>query len=126
MLHFTADEFDDRMARTRAEMERRGLDALLLFAPESQYWLTGYDTFGFCFFQCLVVSAGEPVLLTRSADLRQARQTSTIEDIRVWVDRADSNPGLDLRSILEEKGFENIQKRHKEPWQTVQTLAPSL
>ena len=28
--------------------------ALLLFAPESHYWLTGYDTFGYCFFQCLV------------------------------------------------------------------------
>ncbi len=72
MLHFTAAEFDGRMARTRAEMERASLDALLLFAPESQYWLTGYDTFGFCFFQCLVISGGDPVLLTRSADLRQA------------------------------------------------------
>ena len=51
---------------------------MLLFAQESMYWLTGYDTFGFCFFQCLVVKAdGSMVLLTRSADLRQARQTST-------------------------------------------------
>ena len=49
MLHFTKAEFDERMARTRAEMEYWGLDALLLFAPESQFWLTGYDTFGFCF-----------------------------------------------------------------------------
>ncbi len=29
------------------EMARRKLDALLLFAPESHYWLTGYDTFGY-------------------------------------------------------------------------------
>ena len=40
----------------------------------SMYWLTGYDTFGFCFFQCLVVTAdGRMALLTRSADLRQAQ-----------------------------------------------------
>ena len=74
MLHFTETEFADRLRRTRAEMQRRGLDAMLLFAPESQFWLTGYDTFGYCFFQCLVVPMDrEPVLLTRSADLRQAQ-----------------------------------------------------
>jgi Xaa-Pro dipeptidase len=105
MLHFTAAEFDDRMARTRAEMERRGLDALLLFAPESQYWLTGYDTFGFCFFQCLVVSASEPVLLTRSADYRQAQLTSNIEDIRIWKDRAGADPAEDLAALLGDLGL---------------------
>ena len=100
MLHFTQTEFDDRMARTRAEMARRGLDALLLFAPESQYWLTGYDTFGFCFFQCLVISDGEPVLLTRSADLRQAQLTSTIKDIHIWKDQAAADPTEDLVALL--------------------------
>ena len=55
-------------------MAARRLDGLLMFKQESMYWLTGYDTFGFCFFQCLVVKAdGEMRLLTRSADLRQAR-----------------------------------------------------
>jgi len=73
----------------------------LLFAQESMYWLTGYDTFGFCFFQCLVVKAdGSMVLLTRSADLRQARHTSTLENIVVWTDRADANPAIDLRNLL--------------------------
>ena len=44
------------------------------------------------------------VLLTRSADLRQARLTSVIEDIRIWVDSAGVNPGNDLWAILEEQG----------------------
>jgi Xaa-Pro dipeptidase len=105
MLHFTEAEFADRMARTRAEMERRGLDALLLFAPESHYWLTGYDTFGFCFFQCLVVHAGDPVLLTRSADLRQAELTSTIGDIRIWRDREGADPTADLVALLRDLGL---------------------
>ena len=69
-------------------MAERKLDAMLLFAQESMYWLTGYDTFGFCFFQCLVLKAdGAMALLTRSADLRQARHTSIIDNIRIWVDR---------------------------------------
>jgi hypothetical protein len=31
-------------------------------------------------------------LLTRSADLRQARLTSVIEDIRIWTDREGADP----------------------------------
>jgi Xaa-Pro dipeptidase len=100
-LHFERTEFDARRDRLVIEMADRKLDAMLLFAQESMYWLSGYDTFGFCFFQCLVVKAdGTMVLLTRSADLRQARQTSTIEDIRLWTDRAGANPAVDLRNLL--------------------------
>ena len=105
MLHFTGTEFDNRMTRTRAEMARRGLDVLLLFAPESQFWLTGYDTFGYCFFQCLVVSDGAPVLLTRSADYRQAQLTSNIRDIRIWKDRDGADPTSDLAALLGDMGL---------------------
>lgn len=100
-LHFTRDEFAARLEMVKARMKEEKLDALLLFAQESMYWLTGYDTFGYCFFQCLVVKAdGQMVLLTRSADLRQARHTSTIEDIRIWVDRTNSDPAQDLKNLL--------------------------
>jgi len=105
MLHFTAAEFARREALLRQAMAARGLDAMLLFAPESQYWLTGYDSFGYCFFQCLLVGAGDPVLLTRSADLRQAQLTSTIRDIRVWKDAADAQPAEDLRALMAERGL---------------------
>ena len=100
-LHFERSEFDARRDRLTIEMAEKKLDAMLLFAQESMYWLTGYDTFGFCFFQCLVVKAdGSMVLLTRSADLRQARHTSTIDNIVIWTDRADANPAIDLRNLL--------------------------
>jgi len=100
-LHFERAEFDARRDRLMIEMAERKLDAMLLFAQESMYWLTGYDTFGFCFFQCLVVKAnGEMVLLTRSADLRQARQTSIIDNIVVWNDRQGVNPAAELRNML--------------------------
>ena len=105
-LHFTREEFAERQARALAAMAARGLDALLMFKQESMYWLTGYDTFGYCFFQCLVLRAdGELVLLTRAPDLRQAEHTSIIEDIRIWVDREGSNPAADLRDLLAEKGL---------------------
>ena len=104
-LHFTEDELTDRRDKVAAEMQSRGLDALLIFRQESMYYLTGYDTTGYSQFQCLYMSAGGTlILLTRSADLRQAHLTSVIEDVRIWVDSTDSNPGLDLRQILEEQG----------------------
>lgn len=103
-LHFSAEEFVARKAKVLAAMASRGLDGLLLFDPASHYWLTGYDTFGYCFFQALVVRGdGDLALLTRSADLRQAEHTSLIEDVRVWVDRDGANPAESLRDLLHEK-----------------------
>ncbi|CVI61272.1 MULTISPECIES: M24 family metallopeptidase [Agrobacterium] len=100
-LHFELSEFDARRERLLAKMAEEKLDALLLFAQESMYWLTGYDTFGYCFFQTLVVkSDGSMTLLTRSADLRQARNTSIIENIQIWADRPNADPTLDLKNLL--------------------------
>jgi Xaa-Pro dipeptidase len=94
-----------RKQRLLAAMATDRLDGMLLFAQESLYWLTGYDTFGFCFFQCLYVGAdGRVALLTRSADLRQAQRTSDISDIRVWKDGAGANPAEELRAMLESLG----------------------
>ncbi|TPW31739.1 aminopeptidase P family protein [Martelella alba] len=98
---FSSEEYQKRMERLTAGIKARKLDAILLFAQESMYWLTGYDTFGFVFFQCLVVTAdGRMALLTRSADLRQARLTSNIGDIRIWVDRGQSDPSRDLKELM--------------------------
>lgn len=105
-LHFESQEFEARKSRVLEEMARRRLSALLLFAPESHYWLTGYDTFGYCFFQCLVLTRdGGFTLLTRSADLRQAQHTSLIEQIVVWTDRADATPATELRDHLDQAGL---------------------
>lgn len=105
-LHFEREEYDARRDRLLMEMAAQKLDAVLLFAQESMYWLTGYDSFGYCFFQCLIVKAdGTMELLTRSADLRQARHTSIIENISVWIDRDNANAASDLRNHLNDLGL---------------------
>ena len=100
-LHFSGEEFRAREERVLQVMKTQKLDAMLLFAQESMYWLTGYDSFGYCFFQCLVLRAdGTKVLMTRAPDLRQARHTSILDDIRVWVDKGEASPVLQLKEIL--------------------------
>jgi Xaa-Pro dipeptidase len=106
-LYFTKKEFAERKSKVIKQLENEGLDALLMFRQESMYWLTGYDTFGFVFFQCLVLTKkGEIILLTRAPDLRQAQNTSIIKDIRIWVDKDNSNPVKELKNILSELGLE--------------------
>ncbi|MFK8034461.1 MAG: M24 family metallopeptidase [Hyphomicrobiales bacterium] len=101
-LHFSREEYDHRRERLIGTMEESGLDAMLLFSQESMYWLTGFDSFGFCFFQCLIVRAnGDMSLLTRMPDLRQAKHTSTIEDIHVWMDWGDVGPVGQLKDLMD-------------------------
>ena len=92
-------------------MQARGLDALVLFAQESHYYLTGYDTTGYVFFQCAVMTAddSEITLLTRRPDYQQARETSIITDIRLWYDTEDANPARELHAILDEKGLQGAR-----------------
>ena len=102
-VHFTSQEFKNRKANLLKSMNEAKIDALLMFKQESMYWLTGYDTFGYVFFQCLVLdSSGNIILLTRAPDLRQAQNTSIIKDIRIWIDKNEANPNDDLQKILNE------------------------
>jgi Xaa-Pro dipeptidase len=104
-IHFSDKEFFRRQKQVLAQMADRELNGLLMFRQESMYYLTGYDSFGYVFFQCLFLSAeGRMTLLTRAPDLRQARHTSIIEDIRIWVDADEANPALELKTILDEYG----------------------
>ena len=104
VLHFTRDEYQTRVERVTRALGEARLDAILLFAPESHFYLCGYDTFGFAMFQCLILAAdGRLDLFTRAPDLRQARQTSTLDDahIHIWADREGIDPAEQLVSLLD-------------------------
>jgi Xaa-Pro dipeptidase len=105
-LHFSEAELAGRREKACAQLKARGLDALLMFRQESMFYLTGYDTFGYVFFQCLVMTAdGRLALLTRAPDYRQAKFTSVVSDVRIWVDREEAAPADDLKVILAELGL---------------------
>ncbi|MEO1793680.1 MAG: Xaa-Pro peptidase family protein, partial [Pseudomonadota bacterium] len=107
-LHFSREEFATRQAAASAELTARGLDALLMFRQESMFYLTGFDTFGYVYFQCMILTAdGRTALLTRAPDKRQAAFTSTLEPdaIHVWADHAEADPVSDLKALLADLGL---------------------
>ena len=65
-LHFERSELAARVAAARAALRNEQLDALIVTAQESHYYLTGFDTSGFVFFQCAVLTADDAT--HRSAD----------------------------------------------------------
>jgi ectoine hydrolase len=40
-LHFSRAEFDARIAKTRQQMQQRGIDLLIVSDPSNMNWLTG-------------------------------------------------------------------------------------
>lgn len=104
-MHFEQAEFIARRQAASKKLVAEKLDGILMFKQESMYYLTGYDSFGFCFFQCLYFDVdGRYFLLTRAPDLRQAQHTSDIKDIKIWVDGEGVNPANDLKQALIEYG----------------------
>lgn len=105
-LRFPESEYRARLARARSALAAEDLDALLVFSQESHYYLTGFDTAGYVFFQVGIVAAGEErsVLLTRTPDKRQAEVASLYDDVRIWLNAEDADPAAELNAILRELG----------------------
>lgn len=113
-LHFSVEEFQARRERALALIKRENLDGFLMTKQESLYYFTGYDTFGYVFFQAMYFhSDGRMRLITRAPDLRQALYTSVLEkkDIMIRSDDASSNPVSLVPQVLQEFGISSPSKR---------------
>lgn len=103
-LPFELTEYADRLARVRQEMNRRGIDVLMINHLENIYYLTGYRTIGFYSFMALFVPGeGDPVHLVRLIE-KSALQGSS------WVDNAifypDTEPYIDAAvRLINERGW---------------------
>lgn len=99
--HFAASEYRERIRRLIARLEQRGLVGILLFAPESAYYVVGYENPAYSDFHCLFVGTdGRMILITRSADVRHAVANSIIEEITPRIDRMGLQPADAIRAAL--------------------------
>jgi len=64
-LPFSLDEYRSRLAKVRAGLAARGIDACLISVPENIYYLTGFTSTGYYMYQTLILPAvGEPTFVT--------------------------------------------------------------
>ena len=72
-LPFTQEEYDERVAKVRAEMGKDGLDGLIVVSPANLHYLSGYYTFSISNLTALVIPAdGEPGVVTASCEIPAA------------------------------------------------------
>lgn len=82
VLNFTLSEFKERVDRTKQQMEKEGIDVLLITNPGNMCYLTGYDAWSFYVHQMLVVSLEEeePIWIGRGIDESAAKHTTWLKD----------------------------------------------
>jgi ectoine hydrolase len=109
---FSAEEHADRLARTRALMEERGFDQLVVADPANINYLTGYDCWSFYTPQVLVVPAsGDIVFFTREVDAPGAVLTTRLKKEQVlafperYVHQVDCHPMDWIAEAMRERGL---------------------
>jgi Xaa-Pro dipeptidase len=75
--------------------------------PDNVNWLTGYDTLGYLWFQCLLVTdrLDEPRFLTRTMESAGVHYTSCIRDAR-YYDIVSQDPVAIVVGWVTELGLE--------------------
>ncbi len=84
---FTETEHKSRLARAREKLAESGFEVCVSVAPETHYYLAGYDSWvGVNSPQALVFSVvgdDEPTLIVRNVDTRLATETTWLTVLRV-------------------------------------------
>lgn len=115
-LHFSREEFDARLAKTRQAMERAGIELLVVSDPSNMAWLTGYDGWSFYVHQAVVVSLDAPPLwFGRLQDANGALRTVWMDPDQVtsypdhYVQSTERHPMEVLAGILEDRGWAGLR-----------------
>lgn len=111
--NFTDAEYYARIAKTRAEMERRGLDLLIISDPSNMAWISGYDGWSFYVHQAVLLPmSGEPVWWGRAMDGAGAARTVFMRDEAsivgyddTYVQNPQKHPMEALAALIIDRGW---------------------
>ncbi|MDQ2091829.1 M24 family metallopeptidase [Marimonas arenosa] len=113
---FSAAEYERRIGKTRAAMEKAGIDVLFVTDPSNQAWLTGYDGWSFYVHQGVILGLeGEPVWWGRYMDSVGAGRTVWMDEVNIigygdhFVQSTVRHPMQDLAQHLRERGHETAR-----------------
>ncbi len=113
---FSKAEYDHRLAKVRAEMALRGIEALFVEDPSNMAWLTGYDGWSFYVHQGVVLlMSGEPLWWGRAMDVNGARRTAWLSEDNLrpygddYVQSTERHPMQHLAGVLKDLGLEQAR-----------------
>lgn len=111
-LAFAIKEYETRLVKVRAAMERADCDVLIVTDPASMAWLTGYEGWSFYVHQAVIVSAsGAPLWWGRAMDALGARRTVYMGSDNIFgyedtfVQNPDKHPMEDLAQLVKTQGW---------------------
>ncbi|HMF66628.1 MAG TPA: ectoine hydrolase DoeA [Phyllobacterium sp.] len=114
-LKFTRQEFAERLQKTRAAMQKRGIDLLICSDPSNMAWLTGYDGWSFYVHQAVMVPPeGEPIWFGRGQDANGAKRTAYLSHDNIigypdnYVQSTERHPMDFLSKIIAEHGWDKL------------------
>ena len=107
-LVFPKAEFDRRLDNLRRLMEERDMDVVILAMPHDLFYLTGYQTPGYYWFQVLVVPLEEePFMVTRLLESSNIPARTWIKISRPYSDFQD--PTKVLADAITEFGLDKLR-----------------
>ena len=91
---FPAEEFAERLSRTRKAIADAGLDWLIAIHPVSIHWLIGADGKSYQAFQCLPISAksGPLVMFTRESERYEFEADTLADEVVGWGGSEPADP----------------------------------
>jgi ectoine hydrolase len=112
-LPFARAEYEQRLKKIRAEMQRRGLDLLIVNDVANQHYITAYDGWSFYTPQVVLVPLKdeEPVWIGRAMDAPGGHLTAWMKPQNVvgfpedHVQRADRHPMDWIAQWINQKGW---------------------
>ena len=113
MAAFPGEEYEQRLARTRARMVEAAVDVLLITDPANMNYLTGYDAWSFYVPQAVIVPlrAEAPLWVGRGMDAQSAILTTTLPHEHIlsyaddYVESTVKHPMQHVASVLADHGF---------------------
>ena len=114
--HFTVEEYQLRIAKTRKAMEAAGVELLVVSDPSNMAWLTGYDGWSFYTHQAVLLShEGEPVWWGRGMDALGAKRTVFMHHDNIvgypdhFVQTPERHPMQTLAELISVRGWDGLK-----------------
>jgi len=114
-LPFARVEYDARIAKTRAAMQEKGVELLIVSDPSNMAWLTGYDGWSFYVHQCVLLALdGDPLWYGRGQDANGARRTAFMAESDIvgypdhYVQSSERHPMDFLSTVIAERGWDRL------------------